>query len=142
MNAKIVSDDPDQRLVDYIITTPEAILTFKTEGNQKTTWTSDYLVKQDEDIELIRKYLSVPRLDKKTVNKLYERLGDRGIMRSFVWAEQVGCWQHSCCLMDVHKLICCFDKPDCVHKFLRILLEKKLHFIESMQSPKLETSRS
>jgi uroporphyrinogen decarboxylase len=139
VSAKVISDDPDKRLMDYTITTPEGVLTFKTEGNQKTTWISDYLVKQDEDIELIRKYLPMPKLSKKVVNKLYDRVGDRGILRGFVWGEQAGCWQHACCLVDVNKLIlCCFDKPDWVHRFLGILLEKKLQFIESMRKAKFD----
>jgi uroporphyrinogen-III decarboxylase len=137
--AQVISDSPDKRLVDYTITTPEGRLTFQTEGNQKTTWISGYLVKQDEDIELIRKYLPVPKLNKKVVNELYDRVGERGILRGFVWGEQAGCWQHACCLMDVHNLIlCCFDKPDWVHRFLGILLEKKLQFIESMKGARFD----
>ena len=96
VSAKVISDSPDKRLVDYAIKTPAGVLRFKTEGNQETTWISDYLVKHDEDIELIRKYLPVPKLNRKVVNELYDRVGERGILRGFVWGEQAGCWQHAC----------------------------------------------
>jgi uroporphyrinogen-III decarboxylase len=70
---------------------------------------------------------------------MYDQLGDRGILRGFVWGDQAGCWQHACCLMDVNELIlACFDKPDWVHEFLRCLLEKKLRFIESMKGAKFD----
>jgi uroporphyrinogen-III decarboxylase len=32
----------------------------------------------------------------------------------------------------------CFDKPDWVHRFMKILLEKKLRFIESMRGAKFD----
>ena len=114
-------------------------MTYATASNPKTTWTSEYLVKRDEDIELIRKFMPVPALDPKLVNQVYEGLGDRGILRGFVWGDQAGCWQNACCLMDVNLLILrCVDTPDWVHEFLGILLEKKLKFIETMKGAKFD----
>ena len=34
---------------------------------------------------------------------------------------------------DIELILATFGKPDCVHRFLRILLDKKLRFIESMR---------
>jgi len=137
--ARIISDDPDHRIVHHTIRTPEGTLTYKTAGNRMTTWLTEYLIKRDEDIELVRKYMPVPKLDLAPIEEVYDEVGDLGIVRGFVWGDQVGCWQHACCLMDIHKLImCCFDQPDWVHELLGILLEKKLRFIESMKGARFD----
>jgi hypothetical protein len=137
--AKIISDDPDDRIVNHTIVTPQGSLTYKTGGDRKTTWITEYMIKRDEDIELIRKYMPVPRLEPKPVSELYDEIGDRGILRGFVWGDQAGCWQHACCLKDVSELImACYDKPDWVHELLQILLDKKLQFIEGMKGSKFD----
>jgi uroporphyrinogen-III decarboxylase len=129
-----VSADPENRINHHRIVTPEGTLTYKTAGDRKTTWITEYLVKHDEDIELIRKYMPVPLLDPRPLARLYDEVGDRGIVRGFVWGDQAGCWQHAACLMDVTELIFrTVDAPDWVHAFLRILLEKKLRFVEGMK---------
>ena len=136
---EVISDDPDNLTVNYTIHTPEGALTYKTASDRKTTWVTEYIVKKDEDIRLIGKYMPVPKLSLEPVSKLYDRLGDRGILRGFVWGGQAGCWQHACCLMDVNELLlACIDKPDWVHEFLGYLLEKKLRFIESMKDAKFD----
>ena len=137
--AEIISDDPDNRIIHHTIVTPGGNLTYKTGGNRKTTWITEYMIKHDEDIELIDKYMPVPTLDPKPVAELYDKIGDRGILRGFVWGDQAGCWQHACCLKDVNQLILdCFDKPDWVHRLLKILLEKKLRFAEGMKGAKFD----
>jgi uroporphyrinogen-III decarboxylase len=66
-------------------------------------------------------------------------VGDSGILRGFVWGDQAGCWQHAACLLDVSDMIMAtFDKPDWVHALLKILLNKKLQFIESMKGAKFD----
>ncbi len=136
---EVVSEDPEERVCHHRIWTPEGALTYKTAGNRMTTWITEYLIKRDEDIRLIEKYMPVPRLDAAAVNRAYDGLGDRGILRGFVWGDQAGCWQHAACLIDVQDLILrCFDKPDWVHELLRVLLEKKLRFIETMKGAKFD----
>jgi uroporphyrinogen decarboxylase len=135
----VLSDDPDNRINHHTIYTPEGTLTYKTRGDRKTTWITEYLIKHDEDIQLIRKYMPVPDLDLKPVEEKYDKVGDWGILRGFVWGDQAGCWQHAACLMDVSDLmLATFDKPDWVHELLGILLEKKLKFVESMQGAKFD----
>ena len=129
--AQVVKDDPDDRVVHHVVGTPDGTLTYKTAGDRKTTWITEYMIKRDEDIELIRKYMPVPQLDLKPVSEAYDAVGDHGILRGFVWGDQAGCWQHACCLMDVQELILrAIDEPDWVHRLMRVLLEKKLRFIE------------
>jgi hypothetical protein len=137
--AEVISDDPDNRLVHHTVRTPQGTLTYKTAGNRTTTWISEYLIKHDEDIAVIEKYMPVPKLDPHPVNALYDTIGDRGILRGFVWGDQAGCWQHACCLVDVNDLIlACLDKPGWVHELLRILLDKKLAFVASMKGARFD----
>ena len=136
---RIISAEPENRIVHHTIETPEGVLTYKTAGNSKTTWITEYLIKHDEDVELLRKFMPAPELDLQPVAEAYDRVGDRGILRGFVWGDQAGCWPHACCLRDVNQLILdCFDKPDWVHELLAALLEKKLSFIESMKGAKFD----
>ena len=132
-------NEPDRRIVDHTITTPGGDLTYRTAGDRKTTWITEYLVKKEDDIDLIRRYMPVPRLNHPPVEKKYNEIGDAGILRGFVWGDQAGCWQHAACLMDVTRLIeSTFDNPAWVHEFLGVLLEKKLQFIESMEGARFD----
>jgi len=128
---KVVSDDPDRKILHHALQTPAGALTYKTGGNRQTTWITEYLIKNHDDIDLIEKYLPVPRLNHDKITRAYDELGDAGILRGFVWGDQAGCWQHACCLMDTQQLILeAIDNPEWVHRLLKILLEKKLRFIE------------
>jgi uroporphyrinogen-III decarboxylase len=128
---KVIDPTPTNKLLHHTITTPEGTLTYKTGGNLTTTWITEYLIKRREDIDLVAKYMPVAKLDKAKVAKAYDAVGDAGILRGFVWGDQAGCWQHACCLMDVQQLILeAYDNPDWLHRLLRILLEKKLRFVE------------
>ena len=136
---EVIRDDPDNREVHHTIETPEGDLTYKTAGDRKTTWITEYLIKHDEDIDLIRKYMPVPKLSLSPLSRRYDETGDHGIMRGFVWGDQAGCWQHAACLYDITELILAtYDKPDWVHELLRILMDKKLRFIESMKGAKFD----
>lgn len=135
----IVSNDHDNRINHHTIHTPGGVLTYKTAGDRKTTWITEYLIKKDEDIFLIEKYMPVPRLDLEPLSRVYDEVGDSGIVRGFVWGDQAGCWQHAACLMDITELIMkAMDQPQWVHELLGILLKKKLQFIESLQGAKFD----
>ena len=135
----VISNNPDQRIVHHSIETPGGVLTYKTEGNRKTTWITEYLIKNDDDIRILDKYMPVPKLTHAPVTKRYDEVGDNGILRGFVWGDQAGCWQHAACLFDITALIyATFEKPDWVHEFLRILSDKKLRFIESMKGARFD----
>ena len=57
---RIISSDPNNRVVHHTIETPGGTLTYKTAGDRKTTWITECLIKRDEDIELIAKYMPAP----------------------------------------------------------------------------------
>ena len=136
---EVISSDPDNRVVHHTIETPDGNLSYKTAGDRKTTWITEYLIKRDEDIHLIRDYMPVPSLNLSPIEKRYDEIGDDGILRGFVWGDQAGCWQHAACLMDISALIyATFDKPGWVHELLGILLEKKMQFIDSMKGARFD----
>jgi uroporphyrinogen decarboxylase len=132
---EVVDSNPQNRVLCHIIDTPDGTLTYKTGGNLATTWVTECMVKRPEDVDLIAKYMPVAKLNKANVAKMYDELGDAGILRGSIWGDQAGCWQHACCLMDTQQLIMeAIDNPDWVHHFLEILLKKKLRFIEESLS--------
>ena len=135
--SKVVRADPNDRIVHHTVRTPGGALTYKTSGNRMTTWVTEYLVKRPEDVDLIAKYMPVPRMNREGVAAAYDRLGDDGILRGFVWGDQAGCWQHACCLFGEQPMIyAAIDAPAWTHHFMEVLLEKKLRFIdESLDEP-------
>lgn len=137
---EVVKDDPDDKLLNHTITTPDGLLTYKTGGNRQTTWITEYLIKKQEDVELIEKFMPVAKLNQQNIATEYDRLGDAGILRGFVWGDQAGCWQHACCLMAEQDLIYeAMDHPDWVHRLLRALQKKKMQFIdESLRGAKFD----
>lgn len=131
ISEETISKD-DGAFTDIItITTPEGELSYSMGRNEYTTWFSDPLIKKDEDIEFIRNYMPLWSLDIERVNKTYDQIGDRGIYRGGVAGHQAGCWQDACCLVGTQEMIMAtFDKPDWVHRLLKILLNRKLRYIE------------
>jgi uroporphyrinogen-III decarboxylase len=123
--------DPEALVQRHTIRTPGGMLTYKTEGNRRTTWIVEPMVKQPEDIELIARYMPVPRADQGAIGRAYDEVGEAGILRGFVWGDQAGCWQHACCLVGTQEMIlAAVDDPEWTHRLLRMLCDKKLRFIE------------
>jgi uroporphyrinogen-III decarboxylase len=122
------------------VTTPGGTLETLEGENPITRWTIEYLVKKPEDVELLDKYMPVPKLDKEALARDYDELGDDGIMRGFVWGYQGGCWQDATCLMGTEQMImAAADDPDWVHYFLEVLWRKKERFIhESLAGAKYD----
>lgn len=115
----------------YTISTPGGVLTTLEGSNPMTTWVVEHLIKQPEDIYLLGKYRPVPRFNREGLIKVYGQVGDDGIVRTFLFGKQGGCWQDACELFGVENLIMAtFDDPDWVHEFLGILLEQKLRYID------------
>lgn len=128
---KTVSRVGDEHFLNRVtITTPGGTLMHAFEQTRVTTWTREHLIKKPEDVDLIEKYLPVPQLDQPALAREYDRLGDDGILRGLLIGHQGGCWQDACELYGLEKLIvaACED-PEWVHRFLRVLKEKKLRFI-------------
>lgn len=137
---EVVDPNPRDKILHHTITTPKGTLTYKTGGNLTTTWITEFMVKEHDDIRLIDEYMPVARLSKENIAKAFDEVGDRGILRGFVWGDQAGCWQHACCLMEPERLILeALDNPGWVHEFLRVLLKKKIQFVEeSLQGARFD----
>lgn len=122
--------EKDHTQIEQIIETPEGNLSCRYGRNEITAWNLEDLIKNDDDIYLIKKYRPIPVLDKKALGQKYDEVGDDGIIRTFTIGAQGGCWQDACELYGTERMIfAAFDKPDWVHEFLGILLEQKLEFI-------------
>ena len=96
----------------YTIETPDGILTTSEGISPMTSWVMEHLIKKEEDIHLLRKYRPVPKLDRKLAVQTYDALGEDGILRTFIWGKQGGCWQDACELYGVENLILMtYDDP-------------------------------
>lgn len=123
--------DAEERRVRYTIQTPKGDLSYVHGMNAMTSWVIEPLIKNDEDIFLLKKYRPIPTFRRDLLKKKYEELGDGGIMRTFIWGYQGGCWQDAAELVGTEELIMAtFDKPEWVHELLTILLDQKLQYIE------------
>ena len=123
---------PDgQRFLRRTFHTPEGTLGDLREMRAETAWVTEHLIKRPEDVDLLDKYMPVPKLDQAAVARHYEALGDDGILRGFIWGLQGGCWQDACELYGLQPLILATRRdPGWVHHFMRVLQKKKLRFVE------------
>lgn len=126
-----IQDKDGYYLTHYVIETPEGVLTTTEGTNAMTTWVVSPLIKKKEDIYLLKKYRPIPKIKRDRVFEVYDELGDDGILRTFLFGKQGGCWQDACELFGTENLIMeTFDDPDWVKEFLDILLQQKFLYIE------------
>ena len=125
------SEVNDYTLYEYEVSTPLGKLRYRHGQNEMTSWVTDPLIKQPDDIYLIKKFRPIPRFDRNGFISKAEELGNDGIMRTFLWGYQGGPWQDACELVGLEKLIyASIDTPDWVHELLSILTDQKLSYIE------------
>jgi len=136
---QIVKSDAISTIYKFTIETPEGILTKTMEKNDKMAWVTEYPIKEKEQIHWIRKYMPLPRPDIKRINEAFERMGDMGILRAGIFNHQGGCWQDACNYVGSQRMIMeTFDDPGWVHEFLKIILDYKLKFIESLRGARID----
>ena len=124
----------------YTITTPAGVLTMARCSSAISIWVSEHLVKRDEDVELIDKYMPMAHYDKAQLARDYDAIGDDGILRSFMPSFQPGPWQDAIEMHGMQNMIMAtFDKPDWVHRFLEIITQRRLRFIaENLRGSKMD----
>lgn len=115
--------------------TPEGVLQLKQGANEYTVFDKEHLLKDKEDFEIFARYWPVPvEIDYSRVVRDKERLGDKGIMRTYginYFYGQISPWQSLCFLMGTEKTImAALDEPEWVHYALDILLKKAIRCIE------------
>jgi len=129
--------DREYRTVRYRFVTPKGSLTTVLQSNVYTSWVSEYLIKEKQDIELIAEFATAPKCDVEPVNAAAEAMGDRGIVRGHIPCfdifGQPGTWQDAACVVGIEKLILAsYDDPAWVHELLAILHRRKKVFIRSL----------
>jgi len=130
-----------ERKYAKVVTTPDGDLTQRGASNAFTEWTTEYLIKDEADLELFLEYALVPsRLDPAPVIDAQRRVGKRGIVRG--WAVGYGQgspWQDFCMLIGTETAIFwAIDKPDLTQYAMEGLLEKRLRFIELLEGTPLD----
>lgn len=136
---QITKSDKVSTVYKFTIETPEGVLTKTMEKNDKMAWVTEYPIKQKEQIHWIRKYMPLPRPDIQRINQAFEQMGDMGILRAGIFNHQGGCWQDACNYVgSQHLIMATFDDPAWVHELLRIILDYKLKFIESLRGARID----
>jgi len=136
---QIAKADRVSTIYRFTIDTPEGQLTKAMERNDKMAWVTEYPIKQKEQIGWIRKYMPLPRPDIPAINRAFDRMGDMGILRAGIFNHQGGCWQDACNYVGSQRMIMeTFDDPAWVHEFLRIILDYKLRFIQSLRGARID----
>lgn len=115
------------------ITTPSGVLTCQGANNEFTGWTTEYVIKTEQDFEIWNKHVPVPvEVDWSPVLEAKRRIGDTGIVRGgFYDFGQGSPWQSFCTMHGtVNTIMAAIDKPDWIHHVLESMLRKKLRAIE------------
>lgn len=118
--------------------TPEGNLQTKISYNDYTFWTTEYLLKSKEDMELFARYAPYYYCDTEKVKEFAATHGDEALIRGhipgFLPMGQPGCWQDVACLYGIEKLILeVYDDPDWVHYACKEMQKRKITFIESLE---------
>ena len=122
-----------ERLWTQKITTPDGVLTSKGASNEFTQWTTEYLIKTEQDFDIWSKYVPLPiEIDWSPVLEAKRRIGDTGIVRCGAYGFGQGSpWQSFCTMHGtVNTIMAAIDKPEWLHHVLESILQKKLRKIE------------
>ncbi|MBI5835554.1 MAG: hypothetical protein HZB16_24890 [Armatimonadetes bacterium] len=118
---------------DETITTPDGTLHHAGGYDEITGWETEYLIKNERDFEIWNRYRPRPvAVDLAPVRAAYERLGDRGIIRSHPWSPGQGSpWQSFCTLVGTQPAILWgMDEPGFVHHCLEAIVTETLRVTE------------
>ena len=134
---------PQYDTVRYTFHTPKKNLSLVLQSNAYTSWVTERLIKEREDIDIIAEFATKPVYDVPSVNRIAEEYGERGLIRGTILCFDVygqpGCWQDAAVLFGIEDLIMAtYDDPEWVHAFLAILMERKLHFVDSLRGARID----
>jgi len=120
------------------IVTPAKTLSMVLQSNEHTTWLCEHVIKEKSDVDILAKYMPAPKCDVEAVNRASEEFGTRGLLRGhippFDGFGQPGCWQDASCMYGIENLItAALEDPEWVHTFLKILMERKKIFVNSLK---------
>jgi len=129
---------PKYDALRYLLITPKKTLTMVLESDAHTTWVSERMIKEKNDVDILAEYAPAPLCDVDAVNRQVVETGGKGMIRGtlpgFDIYGQPGCWQDAAVLFGVEALIMqTFEDPEWVHDFLKIMQQKKEKFVSSME---------
>jgi uroporphyrinogen decarboxylase len=135
--------DREYQAFRYEFITPDKTLSMVLKSDEHTTWVTERMIKEKSDIDIFAQYAAIPVCDVEGVNKEADSFGERGMIRGLIPGfdvyGQAGCWQDAAVLYGIKELILeTFDDPEWVHSFLKVLMERKKHFIQSMEGAKYD----
>jgi uroporphyrinogen decarboxylase len=135
--------DPQYKTIRFTIHTPKGNLTTVNQYNEHTVWVTEFLIKNKNEIDLLAEFMPVPVCDVAEVNKAADKIGERGLCRGHIIGfdifGQPGTWQDAACLFGIERLIYeSYDDPAWVHALLQILLERKLHYVKTLEGARFD----
>ncbi len=126
-------DSSGSRLWQEMISNPKGVLHQAGGQNEITSWVTEHILKTEQDFEIWNEFYPVPvAVDLTILHKTYDRLGDRGIIRSHPFSPGQGSpWQSFCTLIGTAEAIyMSVDNPEFLHHALDEILKKTLHVTE------------
>jgi uroporphyrinogen decarboxylase len=126
IDTQITAKDGDAPTVRRTITTPEGQLSSEYRRERYQKWTSEYLIKDERDLELL-KYRPDPKyLDVSPLAEMVQKVGTRGlVLHNFP-----GVWYEACTLrglvtvsMDI------YDRPEWLHRYMAELTDYLLKLL-------------
>jgi uroporphyrinogen decarboxylase len=124
---EIIDQDSDAVGVRRTITTPEGQLTSTYRQERYQKWTSEYLVKQERDLNLL-KYRPDPQyLDVSPLAEVVRKVGDRGlVLHNFP-----GVWYEACTLRGLVTVSTdIYDRPEWLQRYLAELTDYLLRLLK------------
>jgi len=123
--------------------TPQRTLTMTVVEDRHSGWVAERPIKEKSDVDVFAEHFPVFLCDVDEVNRQADAYGERGLVRGMVPGfdpfGQPGCWQDAAILFGIEALIMeTFYDPDWVHRFLRILCERKKVHIDSMRGARFD----
>ena len=118
---------------EEVITTPKGTLHHAGAVNDITPWETECLIKTEDDFHLWNEFYPAPiGIDFSPIQKVKDRLGDKGIIRSHPFSPGQGSpWQSFCTMVDTEKAIMmAIDTPDFLHYALNAILQKTLKALD------------
>lgn len=115
------------------IHTPDGEITCVHETNEFTHWLTEPLIKTYEDFKIWSKWRPIPiKANFDAMNKMYDILGDDGIIRCHPFSAGQGSpWQSLCMQMGTEECIfLAYDEPDMLHEMLGTILDMTLKTAE------------
>jgi uroporphyrinogen decarboxylase len=118
--------DPSRSQVTFTMTTPKGSLTTSCRYERYQKWALDCMIKEPEDIDLLRYRPEPEALDTRLLKGMVDTLGDRGIVNLIY----PGAWDEALHLRGMNELLFdVYDRPEWVKELLAILTDYSVRIL-------------